>query len=485
MGFEPQKFFIGLIDFFAVWLPGALLTYLAADRFGIVRMAHPADTMDWIIFLFVSYLVGHLVFLVGSALDSILYDRVRKGMREHQIDRLAKGGRLSSRPVRALATWMFSDSDEAMRQALRLRDEKLGPVKATEAVNAFQWCKAKLALEHPSALEEVQRFEADSKFFRSFSAILLLLFVWKLGELVAISLGFIGPSVAAMPAGSRTSGRGLLPAALDFAGLGTLLPPLSLDSVGLFAAGAFVLGLALWRYAERRNKATSQAYWLVLAASDPKPAPDPPAAIAPKAPNRAGGIVLRRRRGRQQYLRVQPKKDLDAQVEEDVRASANKPSNAIKRLLNLAKRPWHRAKPDPARKWVLPKGHIEPGETPEQTAVREVLEEAGVWARIWDKLEIVRYKEGGEDIRVQFFVMEFLGNARIGKPKRHRWLRRPRRKKDEPRPRDWAWLDNPAGLFNESRKAIEAASAYLRGDKLPEKVESSSTAASPASGAAN
>jgi 8-oxo-dGTP pyrophosphatase MutT (NUDIX family) len=38
-----------------------------------------------------------------------------------------------------------------------------------------------------------------------------------------------------------------------------------------------------------------------------------------------------------------------------------------------------RANPD---HWVLPKGHVEPGETLEQTAVREVREEAGVDAEV-------------------------------------------------------------------------------------------------------
>lgn len=41
--------------------------------------------------------------------------------------------------------------------------------------------------------------------------------------------------------------------------------------------------------------------------------------------------------------------------------------------------------------WVLPKGHIEPGETPPQAAVREVQEESGVVARIEAELSTLRF----------------------------------------------------------------------------------------------
>jgi diadenosine hexaphosphate hydrolase (ATP-forming) len=41
--------------------------------------------------------------------------------------------------------------------------------------------------------------------------------------------------------------------------------------------------------------------------------------------------------------------------------------------------------------WSFPKGHIDPGETPEVAAVREVLEEGGVEAEIVGSLEPTRY----------------------------------------------------------------------------------------------
>ena len=61
--------------------------------------------------------------------------------------------------------------------------------------------------------------------------------------------------------------------------------------------------------------------------------------------------------------------------------------------------------------WVLPKGHIEPGETPEEAAVREVEEEAGVRAVVVARAGENEYAVDKEPVRVVFFLMRYLGEA--------------------------------------------------------------------------
>ncbi len=350
MNFEPEKFFIGLMDFFSILLPGALLTYLMMDQVGPVVLAERysglAGTEAWAAFLFASYLFGHLVFLFGSWLDEF-YDWARSFTLNSQIAQLACRNRLLPWPARALIWLVFKrERNLAVDRAGRIKQQALDALQARDSINTFQWCKAFLNIESPASLAVVQRFEANSKFFRCFTIVLLLLLV-------------------AWPLQHRW--------------------PLATLPVGLV-----LLLLALWRYMEQRFKATNQAYWSVITLAARSGKTLDKAKPLPGSPTHAGGVVFRGRGGEVQYLLVEAKNDPD--------------------------------------QWVLPKGHVEEAEHPLETAVREVLEETGVWARQEprlrdDKLYDVSFQVNEKVIKVRFYLMRSVGRGlQKDANRRHKWL---------------------------------------------------------------
>lgn len=367
MHFDPQKFFIGLMDFFSILLPGALLTYLLMGEVGPVvlgdRYAMLAGAEAWAAFLFASYLLGHLVFLLGSWLDGI-YDWLRDRTLNWQIRHVATRGRVLSWPVRVCVSLVFKrERNLAVNRAVKIKEHALAALQAKDAINAFQWCKALLNVASPQSLAVVRRFEADSKFFRCFTVVLLLLLIaW--------------PWQQHWPAGG-------IPVVLS------------------------LLLLALWRYMEQRHKATNHAYWSVitLTAKDGKVTLDKPTPAA-SSPTHAGGVVFRIKRGKTQYLLVEATKD-------------------------------------PCQ-WVLPKGHVEEGESHRETAVREVHEETGVWARIVHDLGDVSWPVDGNVVTTRFFLMQAVGRGlRKEKARRHSWL---------------ALADAAAhGSYTETRNLLQAA----------------------------
>lgn len=66
----------------------------------------------------------------------------------------------------------------------------------------------------------------------------------------------------------------------------------------------------------------------------------------------------------------------------------------------------------PEMRWQLPKGIIDPGETPEQAALREVREEAGIECELVEPIETIEYwfvdSRSGTQVRIHKFVHFYL-----------------------------------------------------------------------------
>lgn len=71
--------------------------------------------------------------------------------------------------------------------------------------------------------------------------------------------------------------------------------------------------------------------------------------------------------------------------------------------------------------WVLPKGHIDPGETPEIAALRELAEEAGVVGEIVAPLSLKQFRKGVKELWVQYFLVRETGATEPTENRTIRW----------------------------------------------------------------
>jgi hypothetical protein len=132
--FEPGTFFVGIIDFFAVLVPGAVVVYLLSPEAEhlvstFVFPRRMGENEGLMLFAFASYVFGHFIFLMGSLLDPLLYDKIRDATAERQkkwIDATEEqrkrwfddGERPAWRITRRLAARIFKDDPElAVSQA--------------------------------------------------------------------------------------------------------------------------------------------------------------------------------------------------------------------------------------------------------------------------------------------------------------------------------------------------------------------------------
>jgi 8-oxo-dGTP pyrophosphatase MutT (NUDIX family) len=81
-----------------------------------------------------------------------------------------------------------------------------------------------------------------------------------------------------------------------------------------------------------------------------------------------------------------------------------------------------RAKRDPGV-WIFPKGHIEPGESAGEAAVRETREEAGVDGELVAPIgEPLEFHNGRSEVSVQYFLIRPLSESDECEGRAKRWF---------------------------------------------------------------
>ncbi|MGZ4035910.1 MAG: hypothetical protein ACXVPU_08140 [Bacteroidia bacterium] len=102
------------------------------------------------VFLVASYISGHFIYSIGGLLDSFVYDFFRK--------------------------LFYSKQDKAIEQVRTIKkkivDEKMDE-SSNSSINEYKWAKSVIEIKQPDLIGAVNKFEADQKFFRSFTILAL------------------------------------------------------------------------------------------------------------------------------------------------------------------------------------------------------------------------------------------------------------------------------------------------------------------------
>lgn len=150
MNFKPSDFFINVIEFFGILIPGVLLYLLHGDL--LLELGFSVDIsgdLHWILFFCVSYILGQFLLGFSVWMNNISIKRLH-GI---TIGYYKKVKDLGTLPVTKTSNKVSMERDET-----------------TYFYSAFSF----LRLNNSSALQEIERQAAEYKLFRSLSLLFML-----------------------------------------------------------------------------------------------------------------------------------------------------------------------------------------------------------------------------------------------------------------------------------------------------------------------
>jgi hypothetical protein len=164
---KPGDLFIGVIDFFAVLVPGLLAAALIAET---LELKPQTDVISIFALLTAGWVLGHVLHAIGSLLDPLIYDPFFKP---------DDAVHYAPAKERSAIQKYVHKNDELYRLAKAMTDVP-EPAFLNKAEGAhipggmYQWARSWLNAHAPEASVILDRLEADSKLFRSLSVLLLI-----------------------------------------------------------------------------------------------------------------------------------------------------------------------------------------------------------------------------------------------------------------------------------------------------------------------
>jgi hypothetical protein len=241
---KPGDLLIGVIDFFAVLVPGVIAAGLIVEAMG--RNLEQANTVFIAGLVTTGWVLGHVLHGIGSWLDPVLYDRLFKPSSNPET--VSQGPVQKSNRLRAAIHKYLHKNDDLYRLAKETTDALDMPnIRAPGGSvpgGMYQWARAWLNSHSPKATADLDRLEADSKLFRSLAVL----------SLIAI------PVPVAAPVLFPAEMSAMVPSARPPIVTPAQWKVLADDRLALIILAFAGVLFSLWRYCDLRNKMIRQCY---------------------------------------------------------------------------------------------------------------------------------------------------------------------------------------------------------------------------------
>jgi len=143
-----ERINFSLIELLAVLLPGAVITYLLfANKCAIEKLLEinhcikSSETESYLVYIICSYVIGNILFYIGTYLDSGLYE---------------------------LYYNYYPDEDlKKLHSIVSIRKTEILGFDNRAVFNNHKWAMSMFLLKNESMNSDVQRYIAASKFFRT------------------------------------------------------------------------------------------------------------------------------------------------------------------------------------------------------------------------------------------------------------------------------------------------------------------------------
>ncbi len=166
MNFKPSDFFIGLMEFFSIFLPGFIVVFLFRNKLHVafpMEGVSDKDVAPSIAYYFLaSYIFGHFVNGIGGFLFELRHPIKHVFFSKH------------------LPFKRFANFKAKVEAAKKIMKENLGLKSGDNAdmrIHFQNWADIIIQIKKPELMTTVRQFEADAKFFRNFTIVSLLLLI--------------------------------------------------------------------------------------------------------------------------------------------------------------------------------------------------------------------------------------------------------------------------------------------------------------------